>query len=70
MKKIANPTRTRQADLDNILDTPDPRQRSHAILEHTRWQMEESHARIRVMLLEACRYTQALRRTDFPPQAW
>lgn len=51
MEKIANPTRTSQAELDTILEIPNRRARSRAILEHTRRQMAESRTRVQAMLL-------------------
>lgn len=53
MEKIANPTRTGQAKIDAILEIPNRRARSRAILEHTRCLKAESRARVQQMLIEA-----------------
>ncbi len=51
MEKIANPTRTSQAELDAILEIPNRPARFRAILEHTRRQMAESRSRVQALLL-------------------
>lgn len=51
MEKIVNPTRTDQAEIDAILEIPNRRARSRAILEHTRRLKAESRTRIQALLL-------------------